>query len=162
MLQFNNKYIMLCPQRTCGMCMVFDPKQCVFTKRGPACAACTKKIQTRHTKPVTLRNISTPELHCLMCGSSDKRLTAQNVYVYPHYILLCSKHHFAALQRHITKQYTSDMDVENIKKLIIDYITQWKQRAKENTSHYNRNYTDLQVKQYKQAVQRTAVVHTTR
>jgi hypothetical protein len=142
---------MLCPQPDCGMCMVFDPKQCAFTSRGPACAACTKKIRARHTRPLNYNN-SKSHLYCLNCPylKDGVHLKAEDAHIYPEGVVLCRKHHFAALQRHVEKNYVDSMNHQAVADLIIDYVNAWRQRNKDNS----KQYLEYQRKQYKRSMTR--------
>lgn len=137
-LQFNNKYIMLCPQRGCGMPMVLNTLECMFTSRGPACAICTRAYRAKAEKPFSLRQKSL-EFHCLRCGvGNKKKLTMVNSYLYPKGVVLCNVHHFAALQKYIEKMYNEDMRHEDVAKLILGFVAQWKKNHRERNNAYHK------------------------
>lgn len=131
------------------MPMVFDAEQCAYTEHGPACVACTKLDKQRATQPVDdQQQLLQASLSCLMCGPASRakrKLTIYNVHLYPAGVMLCSQHHFASLQEHISKHTTRDMDAAEISAAIIRFVTEWRAQHKRKREQY----CEWQLKKYK-------------
>jgi len=82
--------IFLCPQKGCGMPMVFDVDKCAYTERGYACASCSHRIRSEEDQPGS-EIVLPEELRCTMC---DKLIrNPHSAFLYPMDTILCTRHH---------------------------------------------------------------------
>ena len=132
---------MLCPQKACGLAMMYDPRFCASNERGVACSQCTAAMTHAHYKRLSvLPPLSEQRLKCELCTNLSYLHEKSKCFVYPFNVLVCSTHHSTHLQQWIAmQQYNSRKDV-------VDLISQFYERQRRNrTQMFARsNRTDLQ------------------
>lgn len=105
LLKYYSKIIMLCPQHSCGLPMVFDPHQTIYTARGPSCTFCCQLQRSKAARGAEAALAPwRRKAHCLMCGAGAAApLPESQTTLYPAGVLVCKKHSFGPLRAHIEK-----------------------------------------------------------
>lgn len=149
-LYFQHKTILLCGQLGCGALMVLDAKNqtyCLVNERGPACMACSAKLNNRIFSMQSLEEKYMSNAHtieCFLCIDSRPHqrrinLPHRNAFVYPFDIHLCPKHHLPIIADAVCR-YTANHsavttqnkhDNETAVKMIIDRYRDKEQEEKE-------------------------------
>jgi hypothetical protein len=104
MLVIKKKIYMLCPQRACGMPMIYDPVHCAWTNRGPACSKCTEQIdqETEESIKADHSDYLGFTRACAACPSNKRLTRSQDIFLYGKDTYVCSRHHNLRLAEHVT------------------------------------------------------------
>ncbi len=115
LLAFNGKYIMLCPQKYCGMPMVVNTRDSFYNSRGPACCDCTAKLSA---KASTLVASIQHDTKCVWCTTPMAK--TNNAFLMPHGVIVCKKHLYKGLIQHIQTENPSNH--QQTVQLIVDFV----------------------------------------
>jgi hypothetical protein len=126
MLHFNGKCYILCPQPFCGLPMVVNPMESLYTERGPACVECTAKIRLQRPDSKTL-GLPAHDARCVYClGPPSKPV---NSFLYPFGLVLCKKHNIRGMAAYIRKK--KPQSKEEATACIVHYTTQRRAEKRE-------------------------------
>jgi hypothetical protein len=86
LLRFNNKLLMICPQKGCGGIMALDIHTAMHNDYGYACDKCTKAARKVVLEPIDLTQT------CLFCPLKVMK-SANAFHYYPRDLRICRRHH---------------------------------------------------------------------
>jgi hypothetical protein len=106
------KTYMICPQRACGMPMLYEPAHCAWSDRGPACSKCTETLDKATEQKIKTENDDylNPSRGCMIC-KGDKRISkSTDTFLYGPGTYICRRHHNQRLADYVNSQLPKAID----------------------------------------------------
>jgi hypothetical protein len=150
LLKFQSKYIMLCPQRSCGLPCVYDPHQTVFTARGPSCVFCCEVLRNR--RATASQNAVAPwrvKPYCIMCGAGAAPISDAQSCMYPAGVVVCKRHSLRPLLTHIQQWVQDQPDTPRSYDDVVEKVVKFMAAYRANKKAINEPRQKRQLQQSK-------------
>jgi hypothetical protein len=125
---------MLCPQRGCGMVMIYNPVHCAWNERGPACSKCTETLDGITETKIKAENSDYLSIArgCVACKGEKKIAKSTDTFLYGPGTYICRRHNSQRLVDYVTSQLpklateSQHIPIDAIiRSLVLSHQNQW-------------------------------------